>query len=180
MPNYGDPVVRVEDARLLKGESRYVADLELPDAAHVTYVTSTAPHARIRSVDVSSARKMPGVLDVVTAEDLDIEPSPPAGAPEAMARPWLALDVVRFVGEPIVAIVSETAESGADAADEVVVDLEPLPAVPDMDRALAGDVLVFPEAGTNVALEASGGSEGVDVDACEVVVRATFRLARVA
>jgi aerobic carbon-monoxide dehydrogenase large subunit len=182
MPNYGDSVLRVEDARLLKGESRYVADLELAGAAHVTYVTSTAPHARILSVDVSEARKMPGVLDVVTAEDLDLAPSPPGlpGVPGAMARPWLAQGTVRFVGEPIVAIVSETRESGADAADEVVVDLEPLPAVPDMDRALAGDVLLFPEAGTNVALEAGGGNEDVDVDACEVVARATLRLSRVA
>ena len=172
---------RTEDARFLKGESRYVGDLPLPGAAQVTYVTSTAPHARIQSVDVSAALKMPGVLDVVTAEDLDIGPFPSAaGTPEAMPRSLLAEGTVRFVGEPIVAIVSETAESGADAADEVVVDLDPLPAVADMDRALAGDVLLFPEAGTNVAVEASGGSEEVDVDACEVVLRATFRLARVA
>ena len=182
MPNYGDSVLRTEDARLLKGASRYVADLELPGAAHVTYVTSTAPHARITALDVEAARRVPGVLDVVTHAELDVGPYPPSvpGIPDAMARPLLADRIVRFVGEPIVAIVSETRESGADAASETVVELDPLPPVPDMDRALSGESLLFPEAGTNVALEANGGSDVADVDACEVVVRATFRLARVA
>jgi carbon-monoxide dehydrogenase large subunit len=182
MPTYGEPVLRTEDARLLRGASRYVADLDLPGAAHVTYVTSTSPHARILGIDMEEARRLPGVLDVVTAAELDIGPYPPAvpGVPSAMARPLLAEGAVRFVGEPIVAIVSETRESGADAAAAVAVDLDPLPAVADMEQAVAGEVLLFPEAGTNVALEASGGSEAAEVEGCEVVVRATFRLARVA
>jgi carbon-monoxide dehydrogenase large subunit len=99
-----------------------------------------------------------------------------------MVRPLLATDVVRFVGEPIAAIVSETREAGFDAAEAVVVDLDPLPPVVDPEAALAGDVLLFPGAGTNVVLHADGGNaaDDVDVDACEIVVRATFRSARVA
>src|SRR3954466_43561 len=110
MALFGTPVTRREDARLLTGGAQYVDDLDLPGAARVTYVTSTAAHARIRSVDVSAARRMPGVLAVFTADDLDSGPYPATdpNAPEAMARPLLATGVVRYVGEPIAVIVSET------------------------------------------------------------------------
>jgi len=167
---------------MLTAGGSYVADIDLPGAAYVTYVTSTAAHARLVAVDVDKAREAPGVLAVVTAADLDIGPYPPLDAafPPAMVRPLLASDVVRFVGEPIAAIVSETREEGSDAADLVVVELDPLPAVVDVEAALTDKVLVFPAAGTNLVLHAEGGSAGTDAESCEVVVRATFRSARVA
>src|SRR5207248_6082166 len=97
-------------------------------------------------VDVAEARNLPGVLDVVTAADLEIGPYPPADPayPEAMVRPMLADGTVRFVGEPIAAIVTETPAQGEDAAAEVVVELDPLPAVVDVHQALDGEGLVFP------------------------------------
>jgi carbon-monoxide dehydrogenase large subunit len=182
MTLFGTPVPRTEDARFLAGRSQYVADVDLPGAAVVTYVTSTIAHARILSIDVEEARGAPGVLDVVTGADLDVGPYPNADPsfPEPMARPLLAQGVVRFVGEAVVAIVSETRAAGADAADLVVVDYDPLPPLVDNEASLAGELLLFPEAGTNVVLHAEGGSDEADVDACEVVVRATFHSARVA
>src|SRR5438067_6653870 len=75
MPLFGTPVVRREDARLLTGGAQYVSNLDIPGVASVTYVTATMAHARIVAIDVSAARSMPGVLDIVTAADLDIGPA---------------------------------------------------------------------------------------------------------
>jgi carbon-monoxide dehydrogenase large subunit len=174
-------VVRTEDARLLRGDAGYLADLDFPGAAFVAFVTSSAAHARIVSLDVEQARRMPGVLDVLSAAEVDVGPFPPVGnLPPAMRRSLLAADVVRFVGEALVAIVSETASAGADAAEAVVVDLDPLPPVIGVDAALSGAALLFPEAGTNVVTVAEGGSGDVSVEGCEVVVRATMRNQRLA
>src|SRR5712691_8357499 len=127
----GTPVPRVEDARLLAVGGTYVADVDLPGALAVTYVTSTEAHARLRAIDVSAARRAPGVVDVVVGSDVDLGPIPPvnAAAPRSMARFLLARDRVRFVGEAIVAILSETPEQGEDAASEVAIEYEPLPVV---------------------------------------------------
>src|ERR671918_2652773 len=152
MPLVGTPVARREDHRLLTGGARFIANLDLPGAACVTYVVSPVAHAVIRSIDTDAARQVPGVLDVVTAADVDIGPVPPLSPafPDAMARPLLAGDRVRFAGEAVVAIVSETEAAGEDAAELVDVDYDPLPAVTDVDTATSGEVLLFPEAGTKV------------------------------
>src|SRR5881409_171402 len=117
----GRPVRRVEDERLLVGAGRYVADLDLEGAAHVTWVRSSEAHARLVAVDTAAAAAAPGVLAVVTAADLDLAPIPPPlpVLDQRMRRPWLADGVVRFVGEPVAAIVSETREQGVDAAELV-------------------------------------------------------------
>jgi carbon-monoxide dehydrogenase large subunit len=153
----------------------------LPDAAFVTFVTSPVAHARIRKIDSSRARGAHGVLDVITGSDLDIGPSPPSNksCPQAMARPFLATDTVRFVGEPVAAIVAESSALAVDAGELVEIDFEPLPAVVDVEVALEGEVLLFPEAGTNMAGSSSGGTEGVDPSRSEVHLRAKFRSHRV-
>ena len=183
MPLFGTAVRRVEDPDLLVGHTSFVADLDLPGVLTAGYVTSTVAHGRIVAVDVSEARSSLGIVDVLTAADLDLAPLPPQfpDVPNAMARPLLASDVVRFVGEPIVAIVGESAAAVADAADLVVVEVEPLPAVVDTDRALADEVLLFPEAGTNVAAHRTGGADDEPpFDDCEVVVEATILNQRLA
>ncbi|QGG96749.1 xanthine dehydrogenase family protein molybdopterin-binding subunit [Actinomarinicola tropica] len=177
MALFGTKVLRVEDPHLLRGESTYVANVDLPGALHVGYVTSTLAHGRIVSVDVDEARRAPGVVDVVTAADVDLGPAPPVSPdyPEAMARPLLATGVVRFVGEPIVAIVAESAAALEDAAELVVVDLDPLPEVVGVEAALGGEVLLFPDAGTNQVNDGTKGAEGpLPFDECEVVAEATF------
>jgi carbon-monoxide dehydrogenase large subunit len=178
----GNRVVRTEDPRLLTVGGTYVGDVALDGAVHVTYVRSPMAHARITGIDVSAAREAPGVLAVVTGADLDLASYPldlPL-LPATMPRSFLATDVVRFVGEAVAAIVSEDRAQGADAADLVVVDYEPLPAVVDPDAALTGEVLLFPEVGTNVCTGIPDDGTTIDWSQCEVVVRETLNNQRVA
>jgi aerobic carbon-monoxide dehydrogenase large subunit len=177
MPLLGTPVLRVEDHHLLVGDTSFVADLDLPGALTVRFVTSTVAHGLIRSIDVSDAAKAPGIVAVVTAADLDIDPLPPVFpfVNQEMRRPLLASDRVRFVGEPLVALVGESAAAVTDAAELVVVDIDPLPALVDAEAAAGSAVLLFPEAGTNVAATRSGGAESdLPFADCEVVVEGTF------
>src|SRR5436190_8668943 len=113
MPLFGTPVVRREDARLLTGGAQYVSNLDIPGAAHVTYVTATMAHARIVGIDVRDAWKVPGVLDIVTADDIDIGPMGFIDKtwPAAMVRPLLATGRVLFTGQALAAIVTETREA---------------------------------------------------------------------
>jgi carbon-monoxide dehydrogenase large subunit len=150
----GNRVLRREDPKFLTVGGSYVDDIRLEGAAHVVYVRSTMAHARVAAIDTSEAERAPGVLAVYTAAQCDLAPMPPGApfAPPAMARPWLADGVVRFVGDMVAAVVAETREQAVDAAEMVFVDYEPLPAVVDPEQALAGDTLLFPDAGTNVAI----------------------------
>ncbi len=173
----GTRVVRVEDPKLITSGGVYTDDLQTGDltgAAFLTLVRSPIAHARITSVDTSAALAAPGVLGVWTNEDLaDLAPIAPASRAvnKAMIRPWLADQVVRFVGEPIAAVLTETREQGEDAIELVEVDFDPLPAVIGAGRAASDDVLLFPDAGTNVAVR-FGRAEPDDFFAgCEVVVR---------
>jgi carbon-monoxide dehydrogenase large subunit len=179
----GTPVVRTEDHHLLVGDTTFVADVPLPGALHVAYVTSTVAHARI-TVDVEAARRAPGVVLVLTATDHDVAPLKPMvdSAPPTMVRPLLADGVVRFVGEPIVAVAAETPAQAADAVALVEVDYDPLPVVVRPEAAAAdGAPLLFPDAGTNVVARSNGGADGpLPFDECDVVVDAVFRNQRVA
>jgi carbon-monoxide dehydrogenase large subunit len=179
----GTRVLRVEDPALLAGESTFVANLDLEGALVVRYVNAIHAHALIRSIDITDATTMPGVVDVVTAADVPSGQLPGAQPvyPEGSARGTLAVDRVRFVGEPVVAIVAETEAQAADAAEAVIIDYEPLPAVIDIATAAENDVLLFPEAGTNVMLEGTGANEEPpDFSQCEVVVEAEMVNQRVA
>jgi aerobic carbon-monoxide dehydrogenase large subunit len=168
----GHRVLRREDPALLTSGGTYVDDLYLPDAAYVTYVRSTMAHARLTEVDVHEAEAMPGVLAVVTAADLGLDDLGPAMPMfnASMTRPLLARDTVRFVGEPIAAIVTERREQGPDAAEAVYVDYEPLPALIDPLAAQDDETVLFAEAGTNVVWTLDHHGEPVDFSAAEVVV----------
>jgi carbon-monoxide dehydrogenase large subunit len=170
----GTRVLRVEDPAFLTVGGSYIADLDQPGAAHVTYVRSTVAHARISALDVDDARKAPGVVAVFTAADIDLPHAPPAFplVDAAFARPFLADGVVRFVGEPIAVIVTETRAQGADAAELVYVDYDPLPAVVDAEVAIQGDVLLFPAAGTNVVHDRPAPDGDDPLVGCDVVVEA--------
>jgi carbon-monoxide dehydrogenase large subunit len=177
----GNRVLRKEDPKFLTTGGVYLDDLRLEGAAFVTYVRSTMAHARLLSVDVSEARTAPGVLAVFTADDVNLEPVPPFGfVNQAMAWPWLAADVVRYVGEPIAAVVTERRYQGQDAAELVYVDYDPLPAVVDPVEALTSETLLYPEAGTNVATTMDFGQDEALFDGCEVVVRRRIVNQRVA
>ncbi len=164
----GNEVRRVEDPRMLTDGGTYVADIPLDGAAHVVFVRSPIAHARLLSVETIDARSMPGVIDVVTGDDLDLAPRPPMAGDAAMSRPLLATGKVRFVGEAVAAVVAETVEQATDASEAVWADYDPLPAVVDAETAAAGPKL-FDDAESNVAIALPPTAE-VDFSECEVVI----------
>ena len=144
----GNEVQRVEDPRFLTGHATYVGNLRMEGMAHVEFVRSPLAHGRVTEIDVSEAREMPGVLDVVVAADLESNSAPAGLVPRlpTLPQPLLAEDVVRFVGEPIVAVVAETVAQAVDAAEAVIVDFDPLEAVVDPFDALTDRVVDPPRA----------------------------------
>jgi carbon-monoxide dehydrogenase large subunit len=165
----GREVRRIEDAGLLAGAGRFTDDFSLPGQAHLGFLRSPHAHARIVSIDASAASAMPGVLAVLTGADLTdagVKPLPiapmftrPDGSPGATPlRPALAHEVVRFVGEGVVAVVAETPEQAKDALEAVVVEYDELPVVTELQEAIAdGAALVWPAATGNIAAQMKHG-----------------------
>lgn len=171
----GQSVARMEDDALLRGQGRFTDDWQaaLPELAeqalhHLAFVRSPYAHARIVSIDATAARAMPGVLLVLTGQEMvDAGCKPLAGvagftraggAPAAAApRRALAHERVRFVGEPVVAVVAQTREQARDAAEAVFVEYEELPAVVDLAGALAGRAVLCEGADDNVVAESRYG-----------------------
>ncbi|MGH9036853.1 MAG: xanthine dehydrogenase family protein molybdopterin-binding subunit [Acidimicrobiia bacterium] len=178
----GHPVLRTEDPKILLGDARYVDDLDQPGALHAVFVRSTVAHARLEGIDTEEAAGMPGVVGVFTAADLALAPiAPMAMVPEAMSRPALAGDVVRFVGDAVAVVVAETRAAAVDAAGEVIVDYDPLPAVVDPTTAADEDSpVLFPDHGTNVALVLDFGRHPDVFDGADVVVSGRFLNQRLA
>jgi carbon-monoxide dehydrogenase large subunit len=151
----GARVQRVEDGRLLTGHGSYVDDVVLPGMLHARFVRSTYARAAIRSIDTSAALAMPGVRFVFTAADLNPgvheqwHTSVGPLSPET-PRPPLADDEVRFVGDPVALVIADTLAIAHDAAEQVVVDCDPLPAVVDYTTAEHSDALVHASHGSNV------------------------------
>jgi carbon-monoxide dehydrogenase large subunit len=179
---FGSVVHRVEDPRFLTGTSRYVDDIVGEGALRAVFVRSIMAHARVLGVDVSEAALTPGVVAVLLAGDLALAPLPPSDEVEGhFERPVLAQDVVRFVGEPVALVVAETLASAEDAAEAVLVELEPMDAIVDPEVAAdAGSVPSFPAAGTNVAAAFEEGWDRDVLEGAEVVVRLRVRHRRVA
>ncbi|MGC2176057.1 MAG: molybdopterin cofactor-binding domain-containing protein, partial [Acidimicrobiales bacterium] len=178
----GHRVLRREDPKFLTVGGTYVADLALEGSAHLTFVRSSMAHAKIASLDLTAAKSMAGVVAVYTNDDLGLAKLPTIMemTNEAMVPTVLATGTVRYVGEPIVAIVAETPSIGADAIEQVIVAYEPLPVVIDPVAARRDEQLLFPDAGTNVAFALDFGGDDALFDDCEVVVEATITNQRVA
>jgi len=179
----GTRVVRVEDPDLLTIGGKYVDDLAPADAVHLTFVRSVMAHALITSIDTSEAASLPGVVGVFTATDLGLEEVPPSMGlvNQKMLRTWLASDRVRYVGDPIVAIASETRQVGVDAAELVFVDYEPLDAVVDPADALEGNTLLYPNhVENNICFAVPGENDDSFFDDCEVTVTLQFKNPRLA
>ena len=178
----GTRVVRVEDPRFLKGEGTYIANLELPGALHLTFVRSSLAHGKIVSIDADDALAMPGVVAVWTAADIDLEPAPPAhGFMNKKIRfPFIASDTVRFVGDIVAVVVSTDKTLGTDAAEMVIVDYESLPVVLDMDESFRGEVLLHPDAESNIVLTFASDNNDDIFSGCDVVVDLVIENQRVA
>lgn len=170
----GTRVLRTEDPDLVTGRGTFIDNLVVDGCTSVVYVRSTMAHALVSSIDTSQAVGMPGVLGVFTYSDLEADglglvPLDMPLLPPTMPRYALARDRVRFVGEPVVAVVAETRAQAVDAAECVYVDYDPLPAVVDPREALDSPTLLFPEHGSNVAVRLPALGP-VDFSECEVVV----------
>jgi carbon-monoxide dehydrogenase large subunit len=172
----GNPVRRVEDPRLLRGQAAYVEDLTPPGTVHLAFVRSTVAHARLVAVDGDEAQRLPGVLLVATHDTLGLAPVQAfVMLPPAFNRPPLADGVVRFVGDIVAVVVADTRAAAMDAAEAVVVEYEPLPVVVDPEQALAPDApVLFPEHGSNLAIEFDFGTDPAFFDDAEVVVEERF------
>jgi carbon-monoxide dehydrogenase large subunit len=174
----GGAVRRREDRRLVTGAGQFTDDVRRDDALHAVFVRSTFAHARITRVDVTAAAAMPGVAGVFLAGDLGLAPRAAFPSPDTMARPPLASEVVRFVGDIVAVAVAQTRAQAVDAAAAVVVDYDPLPVVVDAAAALAvGAPLLHGEKGDNLAFAVDAGEAGAPagaLDGAEVVIRARF------
>ena len=171
----GQPVPRFEDPRLVKGAGRYVADMMFPGMAFGYVLRSPHAHARIRSIDTSKAKAVPGVLAVLTSADYKAAgfgdlPVPGGlqrrnGAPGYRPRyPALAEDRVRMIGDYVAFVVAETYYQAADAAELIQVDYEPLPAIVSTGDALKpGAPLVWDDCPNNIGfIQVEGNKEATD------------------
>jgi carbon-monoxide dehydrogenase large subunit len=178
----GHPVRRKEDPGILTGRTRYFDDLKIDGLLHLAFVRSTIAHARIEAIDTTEAAAMDGVLAIYKADDLQLPDQHGfAMLPPTANRPPLAREKVRFVGDIVAAVVAETRTQAVDAAEMVIVDYDPLPAVIDPEAALQdGAPLVHEAHGSNVAIAMGTGEiEGIFDDA-DVVITETIRNQRVA
>ena len=162
----GRSMQRREDHRLLTGRGQFVADLVLPGMLHAVFVRSQHAHGRIRSIDVGRAAAMPGVVRVLTGEELQRLAPPVAGGQLSLPAKWrthvqhaihnpqqpmLAVGKVRHVGEAVAVVVAESRYQALDAAELVAVDIDPLAAVVDVEAALApGTEILHEEYATNL------------------------------
>lgn len=140
----GRALPRKEDRRLLTGHGRYIDDIEVPGALHACFVRSPHAHARIVSIDTEAARAMPGVVAIVTGHDLARwttrhRMAPPIEGLHAVEMDSLPTERVRFHGDPVACVVATDRYLAEDAAEQVFVDYEVLPAVTDLQQALAPD-----------------------------------------
>jgi carbon-monoxide dehydrogenase large subunit len=168
------PAHRREDHRFITGAGRYSDDFNLPGQAHAAFVRSDHAHGLLRGLDMEAARRAPGVIGVFTGEDLRAAGVGPLQRlplrnfvltrDVATPRPGLAQDRVRYVGEPIALVVAESVNAARDAAELVIADIEPLPAVTDVALAVAPDApQLWPEAPHNTTIQwQSGEAEAID------------------
>ncbi|KQZ01357.1 carbon monoxide dehydrogenase [Pseudolabrys sp. Root1462] len=163
----GQPVTRKEDPILVQGHGRYNDDISLPKQAYAWMVRSSEPHGIIRGIDTEAAKAMPGVLAVLTGQDLKdynglkcfLPIKSRDGSPiKFNPRPALATDKVRFVGDPVACVIAESVAQAKDAAEAVALDIEPLPAVVSArDAAKPGAPLLYDDIPNNIALDYQHG-----------------------
>lgn len=183
----GERVLRKEDPKFLTTGGVYLDDLRderLDGAAYVVFARSPVAHGTINSIEIGDAVDMPGVVGVYTAESLAL-PHVPSPFNPAVARTLLASGTVRWVGEPIAAVVADTYEQATDAAQAIWADIDPLPALIDVEDALSSTTHIYPEAGGNAIFHSTAMGRpaitGQEFFAdCEVVVTETVMNQRVA
>ena len=164
----GQAVKRVEDQLLLLGAGKYTNDVSLPGQARLVFLRSPYPHAKIKAIDTQAAKAMPGVHGIFTGDELlaaGIKPMArplnfkraDGGALSSTTRHILASGTVRFVGEPIVAVVADTEEQAQNAAEAIQIDFDALPSATHLADALAPSAPLFTDAPDNRVAETRYG-----------------------
>lgn len=183
----GASVLRREDARLLRGQAKYLDDIERPRMLHAAFLRSPVPHARLGGLDLSKARKLPGVVGVFILPDLvgvqAIHAYGPRPEVRTMVRPVLADGKVRFVGEAIAVVVAESRYIAEDACELIEVDYEVLPAVGSAKAALVPGAPLIDESFEDnhfAHIERSGGDPDQVFAQAPHVVGIQFHHGRVA
>ena len=178
----GTQVRRVEDRELLLGAGTFVDNRQGADLTHAVFVRSPYAHAKLVAIDTSEAEQAPGVLAVYTAQDLGGGPLKSfADVNDQCPRGALAFDKVRFVGDPVALVVAETRAQAVDAAELVDVDYDDLPAVSDMEAALAeGAPLQFEGLGSNIATRRRAKDDTDPLAGADHVVRVRMVNQRIA
>jgi len=177
----GKSMKRVEDPRLLTGKGKYIDDIVLPNMAHAALLRSPYAHARIKSIDTSRAKALPGVIAVVTGREMAEKTGPTASfSSPPVVQHAMAVDKVRHVGETVAAVVAEDRYIAEDALELIDVEFEELPIVTDpmLQAQARGDAVLHPERGeSNVAMDRTFTFGPVDDDfaRAEVIVRRKLR-----
>jgi carbon-monoxide dehydrogenase large subunit len=178
----GKTPLRREDLRFVTGRGQYTADVSLPNMLYAALLRSSHAHARLLNIDVSRAKEMQGVVEVLTGHEIKEIASMPllfeAQEQKRADRPCLPVDKVRYVGEPIAIVAAEDPYLADDALERIEVEYDPLPPVVDVQAALEPDAQkLWEEWGDNIAAEALIG--GGDVEAAfqkaDFVISGTFR-----
>ena len=175
----GQSIPRFEDGRLVSGRGQYIADLTpVPGIQHVAILRSPYAHARIRGIDTSRVDTVPGVTGVITGRDLLAVLDPfPVGVPCPVTYYPMAIDRVRYVGEPVAVVVADSRYVAEDALDVIAVDYEPLPVVLDVEAAGQGSSVALHEnVPDNVAnhREFSYGDPKTVLNDADVLIRKRF------
>ena len=185
-PPIGERVRRKETQRFITGTGRYVDDLLPPGTLHVSFVRSSCAHAKIKSIDVEAARSMPGVRAVFTGKDIAQHVKPLRVGGSSVLRPVklypLAVDKIRYFGEPLAVVVADNRYLAEDAAEMVSVDYDLLPVVIDPEAAMEpGASLVHEDAGSNIVYKYHFATDGIDkvFEAADVVIKERIRSHRI-
>jgi 2-furoyl-CoA dehydrogenase large subunit len=182
----GKPVKRLEDLKLLKGEGGFTDDIELGDQHYAAILRSPYAHARIKRIDASKARSLPGVIYVLTGEEVAVHTKPmfARAAPRSPTSHYiLAVGKVRYMGEPVAAVVAKDRYTAYDALELIEVEYEPLPVITTIEDALKPDApLIYEELGTNVILHDKFEFGDVDIafSKADVIIKERFRIHRYA
>lgn len=171
----GEASSRVEDKKFLTGAGKYLDDLEFPDVCYAVFIRSPHAHARILSLSTAIAKEMPGVLDVVTADDVElsklnalkpfIQENPNTGERFSFVeQPLLAQNITRYQGEPIVLVIAATLAQALDASERVEIEYSPLPHVVDVKEAVSHkSIKLNSQIDGNIAVKwNTGNSEGIE------------------
>jgi len=185
-PPIGERVRRKETLRFVTGTGRYVDDLLPPDTLHAAFVRSACAHARIKAIDVEAARTMPGVHAVFTGEDIAQKIKPLRVGGSSLLREIklypLAVDKVRYFGEPLAVVVADNRYLAEDAVEVVSMDYEPLPVVVDPEAAMEpASACVHEDVGSNIVYKYHFATDGIDkvFQQADVVIKERIRSHRI-